>query len=152
MGLGKDLKKWIRLIYKNAKSRIKCNGALTKEIALERSVRQGCLLSSVLYSLVAEPLALLIKKDKAIQGFNRTEGEQVKIFRYADDINIMVKDEHCIEKTITHLSTYEQASGAKVNYNKFEIIYCGNVGIMKNRWGFKEAKEELNTRDLCREK
>lgn len=142
-GFGERFIKWIRLLYKNAKSRIKCNGALTKEIALERSVRQGCPLSSLLYSLVAEPLALLVKKDKGIQGFNRTEGEQVKIFQYADDINIMVKDERSIEKVITHLKTYELASGSKVNYNKSEIMYCGNVEKTKNRWGFREAKEEL---------
>lgn len=39
---------WIKLLYKKAKSRVKCNGVLTDYFILERSVRQGCLISFII--------------------------------------------------------------------------------------------------------
>ncbi len=61
-GFGERIQKWIKLIYENAKSCVKVNGILTDPFPLERSVRQGCPLSALLYSITAEPLATLIKK------------------------------------------------------------------------------------------
>lgn len=142
-GFGPEFIKWIKLLYKNAKSRVKCNGTLTEEIMLERSVRQGCPLSSLLYSLVAEPLALLIKNDKDVQGIKIAGGEETKIIQYADDINITVKNKESIEKVIQHLKCYESVAGAKVNTDKSIIMYCGNVKRTEEKWDFKEEKEEV---------
>lgn len=61
-GFGNRMVKWVSLIYKNAKSCVKINGALTDAFPLERSVRQGCPMSSLLYSIAAEPRATLVKK------------------------------------------------------------------------------------------
>ena len=61
-------------MYKNARSRIKINGAITDPFPLERSVRQGCPLTAVLYSLTAESLAEMIKKDKEIEGIKLPNG------------------------------------------------------------------------------
>ncbi len=48
-----------------AKSCIQINGVLTDKFELERSVRQGCPLSALLYAISVEPLATLIKRDKS---------------------------------------------------------------------------------------
>ncbi len=61
-GFGERILRWISLLYNNAKSCVKVNGVLTDPFPLERSVRQGCPLSALLYSITAEPLATLIKK------------------------------------------------------------------------------------------
>lgn len=62
-GFGDRIRKWIKLIYDNARSmQCKINGVLTDSFPLERSVRRGCPLSALLYSITAEPLASLIKK------------------------------------------------------------------------------------------
>lgn len=61
-GFGDRIRKWIKLIYDNARSCVKINGVLTDSFPLERSVRRGCPLSALLYSITAEPLASLIKK------------------------------------------------------------------------------------------
>ena len=42
---GERMIAWIELLYRNAKSYVKCNGVLTNTFPLERSVRQGCPLS-----------------------------------------------------------------------------------------------------------
>lgn len=59
---------------------------LTQPFKVLRSIRQGCPLSSQLCSLVAEPLGLLINKEKGIKRIEMEEGGELKkIFQYADD-------------------------------------------------------------------
>ena len=65
---GKRFIEWLKLLYKGARSSVKVNGVVTDSFPLERSVRQDCPLSSILYSLVAEPLAQLLKLDNSIEG------------------------------------------------------------------------------------
>ena len=58
---------------------------------LERSVRQGCPLSAVLYSLTAESLAEMIKNDKEIEGIQLPNGGESIIQQYAHDTTCTVK-------------------------------------------------------------
>lgn len=60
-GFGENFRKWIKILYKDAMSFIKCNGLLTDAFKITRYIRQGCPLSAQLYSLVAEPLGMKIK-------------------------------------------------------------------------------------------
>lgn len=76
-----------------------CNGFLTECFRITRSIRQGCPLSALLYSLVAEPLGLAIKQEKRIKGI---EIEEIivenKIFQYADDTTFIVRGEESVKK------------------------------------------------------
>lgn len=138
-GFGENIIAWLKLFYNNAVSCVKCNGLLTREFHLRRSVRQGCPISALLYSLVVEPLALAILKDKEIKGIKTPLGNETKIIQYADDLNIVIKNSESINRIISHLSMYERASGAKINKSKTEIM-CFGVSIV-NKWGFKEVTE-----------
>lgn len=71
-GFGESFIKWITILYKAAITRIKCNDFLTECFKLTRSIRQGCPLSALLYSLVAEPLGLAVKIDE-VRGINIEE-------------------------------------------------------------------------------
>ncbi|KAK2875114.1 hypothetical protein Q8A73_024325 [Channa argus] len=91
-GFGPIFREWVKLLYSRATSVVKCNGLLTDPFPLERSVRQGCPLSAMLYAIVAEPLAQSIITDLLIKGITSPKGNEFKIAQYADDISIMVKD------------------------------------------------------------
>ena len=142
-GFGNNFINWIKLLYNNAYSCVKCNGFITDKIQIQRSVRQGCPLSSLLYSLVAEPLALLINQDRQIKGIISPAGAESKILQYADDTNITIKDENSIDRVLTHIAEYSKASGAKININKTEIMYCGEMVRLPGRWHFREAGESV---------
>ena len=47
--------KFIKIIYKNIKSKIQVNGTFTEAFQIQKSVRQGCLLSMFFYVLSLEP-------------------------------------------------------------------------------------------------
>lgn len=98
-GFGENFIKWVRILYKGAVTRIKCNGFLTKCFRITRSIRQGCPLSAILYSLVAEPLGLAIKQGKRIKGIEIEEIiKDNKSFQYADDTTIIVRGEESVKK------------------------------------------------------
>ena len=127
-GFGDRIVSWIRLLYKEAKSRVKCNGLMTDTFALERSVRQGCPLSALLYSMSIEPFAVLIKKDSNIKGI-QIPGEKINIIQqYADDMTITVENMDSINIIMKHMGTYGRAAGAKVNIEKSELMCIGQEG------------------------
>lgn len=140
-GFGKRMLEWIELLYGNAKSCVKINGVLTEPFKLERSVRQGCPLSALLYSITVEPLAMLIKKDKTINGIPIPNGGVTTIHQYADDTTFTVRDIMSIDKIMDHMETYGRASGAKVNKEKSEIMSIGGVNVGEKESLFKVTKE-----------
>ena len=123
-GFGQEFINWIKVIYANATTRIKVNGHLTKNIPLNRGLRQGCPLSSSLYVLVIEIFALQLRKNPNIVGF-RVEGEKIISLHYADDAIITIKQNKCFKEVIKDLQDYEEASGAKVNYDKTKGLWTG---------------------------
>lgn len=141
-GFGPIFIKRIKMMYSGAKSRVKCNGLLTNSFELGRSVRQGCPLSALLYSLVAEPLAYTINNDDLIKGIWTPAGNQIKIMQYADDVNICVKTSSCINKVLDHIKKYERASGAKINTKKTELMVFGPCNVPADMWGFKKIEDE----------
>jgi len=141
-GFGEKFIKWVKLLYANAKSTIKVNGFLTEPVELGRSIRQGCPLSALLYSLVAEPLGLMINTDNNIVGIETSRDRTVKIVQYADDINLCLKSSRYIGAAMSHVEEYERASGSKVNKSKSEVMVFKEGSINVNKWGFKEVKGE----------
>lgn len=73
-GFGSNFTNWLKQLYSSATSKVKCKGLLTGAFLLKRSVRQGCPLSSLLYSLVAEPLGALLKQNRDIKGVMAPSG------------------------------------------------------------------------------
>lgn len=97
-GFGERILRWINLLYCNAKSCVKVNGVLTNPFPLERSVRQGCPLSAMLYSISVELLATLVKRDGEIRGIPVPHGGLSLIHQYADDTTFTVSDMESIKR------------------------------------------------------
>jgi len=76
-------------------------------------------MSALLYTILSEALGLAIEQEKNIQGI-RIKGEESeqKIFQYADDTTLFVKDIKSIYKAMGVLESYCKGTGAKVNKEK----------------------------------
>ena len=128
-GFGEQFITWIKVLYANAYTKVKVNGHLTEEIPIRRGLRQGCTLSMLLYILVIEILALQLRKNPNIIGF-QVGGEKIISMHYADDATITITQNRCFKEVIKDLMDYEEATGAKVNYSKTKGLW---VGTWKNR-------------------
>ena len=67
------------------------NGYYLEYFKLSRSIRQGCPISALLFLLVAEIIAIMIRSDKDIKGIiiNATE---FKISLMADDTTLILQN------------------------------------------------------------
>lgn len=143
-GFGENFRKWIMIFYSNILTCVKCNGFLSECFQLTRSIRQGCPLSALLYSLVAEPLGLAIKADTEIKGI-RIEGSNIQepIYLYADDTTLLVEDIQSVDKAMGIVEKYCKGSGAKVNIEKSLCMRIGNVETLPQHMHFKEEGEHI---------
>ncbi len=143
-GFGEPFIQWINLLYSNASAILNINGFLSKPIPFNRGVRQGCPLSSFLYVMVIEVFALQLRVNPNIVGF-QIGGEKIVSAHYMDDATIIIKQNRCFKEVIKEISQYEEASGAKVNYNKTKGLWAGSWKGRRNnpldiQWTSKNVK------------
>ena len=60
-----------------------------------------------------------------IVGF-KVGGEKIVSTHYADDATMVIKQNRCFKEVIKDIREYEDASGAKVNYNKTKGLWTGS--------------------------
>jgi len=68
-------------------------------------------------------------------------GENDKIFQYADDATIMVKDIKSVKKAMEVVQTFCRGSGSKINEEKTLYMRLGRASFLANDFKFKESKE-----------
>uniref|UniRef100_A0A8C7X432 Reverse transcriptase domain-containing protein n=1 Tax=Oryzias sinensis TaxID=183150 RepID=A0A8C7X432_9TELE len=140
-GFGERFISRLKKLYSSGVSQVKCNGLLTGHFEIGRSIRQGCPMSAMLFSLAMEPLAYMINKEAGVRGVVTPAGREVKLFQYADDTSLVLNDEASLDKFLELLGIFCKASGAVVNVGKSELMFLGNKAGMNNRWGFREASD-----------
>ena len=122
---------WVSLFYTSISSSVLINGEQSEPFYVARGVRQGCPLSPLLYVIMAETLANVIRSDPLIDGFYLPDHQPVTIFQYADDIIVM--SDQTLKQVFEVFRRYELASGAKsVNVTKSHRLLVGSWTSRKN--------------------
>ena len=117
---------------------------------MKSGIRQGCLLSALLFVTAVEILSINIRNNDEIQGIKI--GEDIfKISQLADDTTLFLKDVDSLKTTIKLLSYFMCLSGLKLNESKTEILQKNNLlktlFISKlnlwNTWYFIESAKDI---------
>lgn len=117
INVGSVIKEGVALAYQNCTTRLVVNKALGAPINVQRSVRQGCPLSPLLFCIYIETLCLRILKDNEIRGFRVHESE-VKVLAYADDIAVFCENKDSISKVVEITKRFSTITGSLVNWGK----------------------------------
>ena len=115
-------------MYHNPQAVVQVNGRRSGVIAIERSVRQGCPLSPLLYVLALEPLLRRLRDEgtsPALRGIPFVGRLAARVSAFADDVTVFVSRLRDIEAVKEAVVEYERIAGAKVNFDKSEGLRLG---------------------------
>ena len=108
----KNFIKWFNIIYSDITSKVMVNGTFTKDIKINRSVRQGCPLSMILYILCIEPLIYKISQNTLIKGIKIPNCErEIKTIQHADDITSIITTDTSYTQIQKEYKKYGEVSG-----------------------------------------
>uniref|UniRef100_A0AAR2L1I6 Reverse transcriptase domain-containing protein n=1 Tax=Pygocentrus nattereri TaxID=42514 RepID=A0AAR2L1I6_PYGNA len=109
----------------------------------ELGTRQGCPLSPLLFSLVIERLAILLRSEDMIKEIHRG-GLEHKVSLYADEmllyIYIYISDPmSSLPELLNALNSFSKISGYKINFEKSKLMPINNVNMAAiiNQFPFK---------------
>ena len=139
---GNNFLRWIKILNHDASSKILLNKMLTPEYKISRGVRQGDVLSPILYILSLEPLLEKIRQDISISGLHIPNKGTQKLLAFADDTNFFTSDCNSVKNIIKAFKCFGNASGSLINVNKTKCMPIGE-GLVLDQEIEIESVDEL---------
>uniref|UniRef100_A0A8D8Q762 Craniofacial development protein 2 n=1 Tax=Cacopsylla melanoneura TaxID=428564 RepID=A0A8D8Q762_9HEMI len=137
---GKDLR-IIRNLYWNQTATIKLsNEDKTEEVNILRGVRQGCIISPLLFNLYSEEIfkEALYEGDEGIL----LNGERLNNIRYADDTVIFADSLEGLQSLITKVNTVSENYGLQMNIAKTKFMIISKTLIANCQLLIKDTPVE----------
>ena len=125
--LHEDFIKWTKIVYHKPKAAIVNNGYFTNYINLERGLRQGGPCSTYYFLLIAEILAIEIRKNPKIKSVMISNIDNL-LRQYADDMDLyLFGQENMLRQTFQVFDKFTKRTGFKINYDKTTIYRIGSL-------------------------
>ena len=118
-GIKGSFLKIIASLYEKVKSCVRGNNSLTDMFSCNRGVRQGCLLSPVLFALYLNEL------NDHIKAFSQgilVDNLYVHSLLYADDLVLIAKDEKDLQSQLDALDSFSKSLKMEVNLDKTKVM------------------------------
>ena len=129
-------------MYFNDKIRIKLGGNLTETICPNQGVRQGCILSPLLFNIY---LADLPKRLALSQNQGPTIGNKLlNSIIWADDLVILSETDEGLNKMLHELALYADENSLAINIDKTKAMIFNKSGRLIRR-NFKYKNEKIET-------
>ena len=123
MGIEETYCNIIKAIYDKPTANIILNGEKLKTVTLRSRTRQGCLLSPLLFDIVLELPAMVIREEKEIKGIQM--GKEVKLSLFADDMILYIENpEDATRKLLEFINKFGKVAGYKINTQKSLTFLC----------------------------
>ena len=111
-------------MYENVKCCVRVNGALTDWFPVNLGVKQGCIISPLLFSMYINEITVGIK---ALGKGVCINNESVPILLYADDIVLIAECEKDLQDMLNFVSDWCLQWNLNINVNKTQVVHYRNV-------------------------
>ena len=118
LDIGKKDLRVIRNLYYEQTAAVRVEDELTDWVNIKRGVRQGCVMSPVLFSLYGETIMRNIADLEGI----KVGGQNVNNIRYADDTVLIADSEEKLQRIIDEVDAAGEELGLKINRSKTECM------------------------------
>ena len=116
----------VKVTYDKPTANIILNGKNLKAFPLRSGTRQGFPFSPLLFNIVLDVLATVIRKEKEIKGIQIRK--EVKLLLFADDMTLYIENtKDSIRKLLELISEFSEVAGYKISTQKsLAFLYTNN--------------------------
>ena len=144
---GESFLHWARTLYNDNECSISNNGWLSSPIKISRGIKQGCPLSSLLFVITVETMAIKIRQEESLKGVKLSihHKHEFKISQLADDTTLFLKSKKDVTKALNLIEIFGSLSGLVLNREKSYGFQIGNIpnipeDFEKIKWNNKSVK------------
>ena len=134
----------LKAVYADVKVCVKSSECLSEMISCPVGVKQGCIISPILFTLFLNDL-----KDEIAIGSHGIDIETIKLFvlLFADDLVLFAETVIELQRLINRLIGYCSRWHVNVNLSKTMVIVFRNGGTLRNyeRWKFNDTYLQVVT-------
>ena len=120
----------IKNIYSNDKACVKIQNQCTEAFKINQGVRQGCVLSPLLFNIFLSDLA---KKLDSMDGKVQVHDREINTIFWADDIIMLTKNEDTLREMLKTWEEYSNDNKMEVNTDKTKIMVFNKTGRLMRR-------------------
>ena len=128
--IGKRMTHLMKQLYQKARTKVLSGNAYSEWFQATVGVRQGCILSPILFNLFLERIML-----DALEDFEegiKCGGKTVNNLRFADDIDLMAGKEEHLQTLTTRLDETSKRYGMEVSTEKSKTMITGGQDATLN--------------------
>ena len=127
-GLTTDIVKLIKNMYDKNKQSLKMNGYITDPILTVKGVKQGCVISPLIFNLFINDLPKCFNDACKPVNINNTK---INCLMYADDVILLSETKEGLVKSLENLYTYNEKWCLNINIKKTKIMTFQKFGKLK---------------------
>ena len=120
----------IKNIYTNDKACVKIRNKYTEDFEINLGVRQGCVLSPLLFNIFLSDLS---KKLDSIDGKVKVNNSEISSLFWADDIVILSESETGLKEMLGALEEYTSQNKLEINTDKTKVMIFNKTGRLLRR-------------------
>ena len=143
-GIGGKIFQSLRALYNNVKCAVKVNHTQTDWFSVTSGLKQGCILSTLLFNLYINDLSdALSKLSKGIL----VDNTYINHLCYADDLALIAENENDLQCLLDIVSVWCNRNCMSVNFSKTKVIHFRNQSVDKSAFQFKCGELNINYAD-----
>ena len=123
---GRDLR-FIQNLYWKQRAYIRLGKGLSGRVKIKRGVRQGCILSPILFNLYT---AILFRAINSVEGI-KIGGMNINNLRYADDTALLAESEQNLQNILNKVNEEGEKFGMRINVKKTKVMVVTKSGMNK---------------------
>ncbi|CAG2248147.1 unnamed protein product [Mytilus edulis] len=150
IGISSKMLNALKSLYHKVQSCVKVNGNLTQWFDVQCGLKQGCVLSPILFNIFINNL---VNEVKSLNVGIPIEEEKICILLYADDIVLLAENESDLQMLLNVLHMWCHKNDISVNMSKSKIIHFRPPSFPRSIYTFMleqvtEAGDIINSENV----
>ena len=133
----------LKTLYLNDKCCVKVGNKITDVFEVNQEVKQGCILSPLLFNIFLSDIVPLFSKTEC-SPLQLGNTETIGCILWADDLVVLSETEDGMQNILDNLSSYTEKNGMKINFDKTKSMIFNKSGRHLRR-SFRVGKEIIHT-------